>query len=206
MEEFTPAQTYTIPDLETLRTLSDPLRMQIYEIVLDTPSSVRQIAERLGLASSRLYYHINQLEKFGLIRMVETRMVANMMEKIYRAVAFELELAPGLLNFNVEENRETLTNMMVNHLDITRDDILRSLQARQLAVEQGAEQRPRTMMVNRLLATIPDEVADEFTRRLQALIKEFGEKDHTKGEKVQTYALTVAFYPTFYYPEQNKTE
>ena len=206
MEEFTPAKTYTITDLETLRTLSDPLRMQIYEIVLDTPSSVRQIAERLGLASSRLYYHINQLEKFGLIRVVETRMVANMVEKIYRAVAFELELAPGLLNFSVEENRETLTNMMVNHLDITRDDILRSLQARQMAVEQGAEQRPRTMMVNRLLATIPDEVADEFTRRLQALIKEFGEKDHARGADVQTYALTVAFYPTFYYPEQNKTE
>lgn len=206
MEEFTPAKTYTINDLETLRTLSDPLRMQIYEIVLDEPRNVRQIAERLGLASSRLYYHINQLEKFGLIRVVETRMVANMVEKIYRAVAFELELAPGLLNFNVEENRETLTNMMVNHLDITREDILRSLQARQLAVEQGAEPRPRTMLVNRLLSTIPDEVADEFTRRLQALIKEFGEKDNARGEDVQTYALTVAFYPSFYYTDPDKTE
>lgn len=206
MEEFTPIKSYTIPDLETLRTLSDPLRMQIYENVLDEPSSVRQIAERLGLASSRLYYHINLLEKFGLIRVVETRMVANMVEKIYRAIAYELELAPGLLNFNVEENRETLTNMMVNHLDITREDILRSLQARQMAVEQGADLRPRTMMVNRLLSTIPDDLADEFTRRLQALIKEFGEKDHPRGEGVQTYALTVAFYPSFYYPEQNKTE
>lgn len=206
MEEFVPAQTHTITDLETLRTLSDPLRMQIYEIVLSEPCSVRQIAERLGLASSRLYYHINLLEKFGLIRVVETRMVANMVEKIYRAIAFGLELAPGLLNFNVDENRETLINMIVSHLDITREDILRSLQARQLAKEQGAEPKPRTMMVNRVLASIPDAVADEFSRRLQELLKEFAEKDNAAADDAQTYAMTVAFYPTFYYPEEDKTE
>ena len=48
-----PQETFLIEDLETLRTLSDPLRMQVYEILIAEPSTIRQVAERLGLAPSR---------------------------------------------------------------------------------------------------------------------------------------------------------
>jgi DNA-binding transcriptional ArsR family regulator len=197
-----PEETFLIEDLETLRTLSDPLRMQIYEILLSESSTIRQVAERLGLAPSRLYYHMNQMEKQGLVQVAETRMVSNMVEKVYRARAYHLELAPGLLNFNTEDGERAVKDVLTGHLDATRDDLLRSLQARQMQVEQGAEKRQRNVMVNRMTARIPDSYAEEFHQRLAALIDEFGRRDSpftSDHPDYQDYALLIAFYPSFYY-------
>lgn len=202
MENFEPEERHIIRDLETLRVMADPLRGQIYEILTREPASVRQIAERIGLAPGRLYYHINLLEKHGLVRVVETRMVANMVEKVYRAVAHEFEVAPDLLNFS-DENRSALTDLLTGAIDATREEILRSISARLLALEQGEEPKQRSMMVTRSTARISDEDAEEFRARLEALIEEFQARGEARKQVpgAQNYALTVAFYPNFYYPE-----
>jgi AcrR family transcriptional regulator len=201
-KDFTPSGRFIIEDLETLRVLADPLRSQIYEIFLNRPASVRQVAEQLGLAPSRLYYHVNMLEKFNLLRVVETRMVANIQEKFYRAVAYELEVAHGLLDFKTEEGKITAAEMIRNTLDTTREDLLRSLEARSYVLERGAQEKPRSVIVTRHTATIPDELAQEFHERLEALLSEFGTSDQGPGGDPprQTYALAIAYYPSFYYP------
>ena len=209
MEEFSPQDSFIIEDLETLRVLADPLRTQIYELLFQAPANVRQIAERLGLAPSRLYYHINLLEKHGLIRVVETRMVANMVEKVYRAVANRLELSPELLNFRTDEGQAAVTGALVGTLDATREDLLRSVHARLFDLEQGASQQERSVMVSRSTARIPDTDAEEFRQRLRALIEEFEARDQVAsqpGPDVPNYALTIAFYPSFYYGDAAASE
>lgn len=208
MEDFQPADTFMIEDLETLRTFADPLRAQVYEILLQAPASVRQVGERLGLAPSRLYYHINLMEKLGLIRVVETRMVANMVEKAYRSAAYKLDVSNDLLDFGSDSGQQAIHGLITSGLEATRDDLLRSLQARQVALEQGAEPISRNLMVTRTTARIPDAQADAFRSRLQALIAEFDEADQTQegGEGLQDYALLVAFYPSFYFREGAQQE
>ena len=44
----------TIKDLETLKVLADPLRLQIIEVLAPEPQTVNQIAQQLGLSRSRL--------------------------------------------------------------------------------------------------------------------------------------------------------
>ena len=205
-ESNEPLETFMIEDLETLRALSDPLRMQIYEILVAEPASVRQIADRLGMGASRLYYHINSMEKLGLLRVVETRMVSNMVEKLYRAVAYRLDVAPNLLHFGSDEGTSTVLDMLATHLDATREDLVRSLHVRQQDLAQGAAPRQRNVLVNRTIARIPDARAEEFSSRLVALIEEFTASDTPaaktppgEGETYQNYALTVAFYPSFYF-------
>ncbi|MGB7093974.1 MAG: winged helix-turn-helix domain-containing protein, partial [Anaerolineales bacterium] len=68
MEEFKPAPVMMVKDLETLKILADPLRNQILEILAPEKLTINQMAEKLGLAPSKLYYHINLLEKYGLIQ------------------------------------------------------------------------------------------------------------------------------------------
>lgn len=201
MEENKPLPFYQIDDLDTLRTLADPLRTQVYEILLAQPANVREVAERLGLAPSRLYYHFNLLEKVNLIKVVETRMVGNMMEKFYRAVAYHLDIAPGLLDFQKAELNDTLNEFITVSLDATREDLIRSIHARLIDLEKGAEEKPRRVMVTRLTARITDEVAEEFHRRLDELLAEFSASDTEpkEGEPLQQFALTIAYYPTFYY-------
>jgi DNA-binding transcriptional ArsR family regulator len=198
---FQPLERFIIEDLETLRVLAEPLRTQIYEILLSEPGNVRQVAERLGLAPSRMYYHFNLLEKYGLLRIVETRMVSNIQEKLYRSVAYELEVAPGLLDFKTEQGKQSIEEVLVSTLDTTREDLSRSLHARAHNLEQGAEEHPRSIVVTRLLASLKDEQAEEFQRRLRALLQDFGNADQTDkpGDPHQPFALTVAYYPSYYY-------
>ena len=203
---FQPLDKFFLDDLETLRVLAEPLRTQIYEILLTQPGNVRQVAERLGLAPSRMYYHFNLLEKFGLLRVVETRMVSNIQEKLYRSVAYELEVAPGLLDFKTEQGKQSIQEVLASTLETTREDLVRSLQARAHNLEQGAEERQRSMVVTRFLASLNDQQADEFQERVLTLLKEFAAADQTDKpeDPHQPFALTVAYYPSYYYSSGEK--
>lgn len=199
------ASPFLIRDLETLRAVSDPLRMQIVELLLNEKQTVKQVAEKLGLAPSKLYYHFNALEKLGLIKVVETRMVANMLEKSFQAAASSIDVDPALLTLSTDEGKETIEKALTSTIDGTRDDIVRSLQARQFQLEQGAEEQPRRFIINRLVSRVTEERIQEFQDRLMALMQEFESEDKLPRRKnLQAYALTVAFYPSFYFEAPSK--
>lgn len=197
MKKSKAPKSFQIKDLETLRALSDPLRMQIVELLSEN-QTVKQVAEKLGLAPGKLYYHFNTLEKLGLIEVVETHMVANIMEKVYHSNADMVNVDPSLFSFSKEGENESLNMMISSTIDATRDDLIRSLQARQFQLEQGAEEQPRRVIINRVISRLPEERVAEFQDRLVALLKEFENEKNTSSE-LQPYALTVAFYPSFYY-------
>ena len=209
MEDFEPLETFEIDDLETLRVISDPLRTQIYETLIPEALAVNQIAEKLGLSATKLYYHVNLLEKYGLIQVVKTNTIGNLIEKYYRAVASNLEVASKLFSFSSDEGKENISAMVKSALDPTREDLLRSLEARAAALEQGAEERIRQVILTRLTSKISEEKAEEFQERLKALLKEFDDANietAERAEALQDYALMVTFYPSFYFhgPEEEQ--
>ena len=61
MEQFQPAPKYLIQDLEALRVIADPLRAQIINLLVTEPQTVRQVAEKLRVTPSKLYYHFSLL-------------------------------------------------------------------------------------------------------------------------------------------------
>jgi DNA-binding transcriptional ArsR family regulator len=197
---------YQIKDLETLRAISDPLRVQILELLISEQLTVKQVAEKLGLAPGKLYYHFTTLEKLGLIQVAETRMVANMVEKVYQSSADALNVDPSLFTFSKEGDNQPFNLAISSVIDATRDDIFRSLQARQFQLEQGAEERPRRFIINRIVSRLPEKRVAEFQERLVELLKEFEAENDTsaRGAKLQPYALTVAFHPSFYFDEPKK--
>lgn len=205
MEQFQPQDILVIEDLDTLKVIADPLRTQIIEILAFQPATVKQIADKLGLAPSKLYYHVNMLENAGLILVVETRMVANMQEKYYRTVANCFELDESLLTFHTDAGRDSINTVLNNVLDTTKDDIQRSLQARLFALDQGDSQE-RRFMLTRQTNHIPEERANEFVEQLQALLKEFTQDTKTEDTAVsrQNYAFTIAFYPSIYYSDDKE--
>lgn len=196
---------FRINDLETLKVIADPLRYQVMETLAHQPLTVKQVAEKLGLAASKLYYHVNLMEKHGLIRVVDTRIVSGIIEKRYQATTPNLDIDPALLSFTTETGKENINTLVVTAIDATREDILRSLQARAFELEQGAQAHPRQTILNRSLSRMPDARAEEFHERLKALVEEFDAADeHASSEDLQAYALTVAFYPSFYFREIEK--
>ena len=195
-------ESYVIQDLETLRVVSDPIRAQILEILVDHKFPVREVAEKLGLSASKLYYHFNLLEKHGLIQVIETRQVANLLEKWYTATATYLSVDPRLLTFSAGSGNEALVSVVQTVIDATREDLVRSFQARAHQLASGASEKPRKAIINRVVSYLDEEKVAELQERLKALIDEFTEADRgdqDADESTHLYAMTVAFYPSFYF-------
>ncbi len=194
---------FIVEDLETLRVLTDPLRLQILEVLNQKPQTVGEVADKLGLASSRLYYHFNMLEEHGLIEVVETRMVSNMIEKLYWVTAEEIEFNKELLNFSLEEGQENLVKIITLSLDSVREDMMRSLQARKYNLDQGAKEIPRDMILINHKKRLKDETFQRFAKRLKNLIEELAEtpEEDSGGEDVNVYSLACYLYPSFYYED-----
>jgi DNA-binding transcriptional ArsR family regulator len=195
---------FHIGDLETLRAIADPLRVQILELLESQSLTVKQVADKLGLAPSKLYYHFGALEKLGMIEVAETRMVANMLEKTYTSAAHYLDVDPALFKFSKEGDNEPINILLASTIDATREDLLRSMQARQFQLEQGAEETPRRVIINRIVSSVSEKRIEEFQARLIKLIQEFEAEDAKSKTADQPYALTVAFYPSFYFDRATK--
>lgn len=206
-KEKTPKH-FHINDLETLRAVSDPLRIQIVELLSTQDLTVKQVAEKLGLASSKLYYHFGALEKLGMIEVAETRMVSNMVERVYQSNADQLDVDPSLLKFSKGGENESFGILIASTIDTTREDIIRSLQARQFQLDQGAAEQSRRFIINRVVSRISEDRMTEFQKRLVQLIQEFESEDEQGSRKsnLQPYALTVALYPSFYFDKPSKKE
>ena len=125
-----------------------------------------------------------------------------MIEKTFQAVACQLDIAPALLTTATNEGKDSVYELVRSTLDTTREDILRSLQARFDALGKGAVQNQRCVVLNRQVCILTDEQAMKFNERLQALIQEFNELQVPAGTpEAMHYGLAVAFYPSFYYQE-----
>lgn len=204
MDNFKPAPMLMVKDLETLKILADPMRNQILEILAPEKLTVNQIAEKLGLAPSKLYYHINLLEKYGLIREVDSIVKANIIEKVYWITAYDCKMDENLCNFSTPEGQQTVITTMLTLINATREDIQRSLEARASALEQGAEEHPRQVVIYREVRKMSDQTADEFAERLKEVLEDFEKYEaDEEGEDTHSRALTVAFYPSFYYDPQD---
>jgi DNA-binding Lrp family transcriptional regulator len=203
MEDFKPAPLHIIKDLEAAKSIADPLRLQIIEVLLSGPLTVKQIANKLGLAPSKLYYHVNTLEKHGLIQIVDTTIHGNIIEKHYWVTAYDYLVDKDLYNFNVTESdgKENIISMALTTLDTTREDFIRSIEARAFNLEHGAEPHPRNVINFREVARIPDDKIAEFQERLQALHEEFSKMDDANGKDGHPWALTLFLYPEFYYEQ-----
>lgn len=203
MDYQKPAPFRIIDDLESIKVFADPLRNQVMEILASGPRTISQVSEKLGLQASKLYYHFNLLEKHEFIRVVDTQVKGNLIEKLYWLTAYECKLDHELFNFSTPTGQETTLATMVSTIETTREDLTRSLQARAYQLERGAVEHPREVMIFRELAALTDEQANQFLIRLRALAKEFeGFKDESAGEGTHTRALTIACYPSFYYDDQ----
>ena len=197
-----------IEDLETLKVMSDPLRMQILQLLDPEPQTVNSIADKLGLMSSRLYYHFNLLESRGLIEVVDTRTINNFIEKVYWTTAEDVDVEKDLLNFSSESGQENLVQMISSLLDAAREDYLRSIQARTVQLDQGSQFHPRDIIMVSTKKRLDDVTYQEFVKKLKALSEEFAAlPDKTeRDEEGHAFSFVCYLYPSYTYEENDNAE
>jgi DNA-binding transcriptional ArsR family regulator len=195
---FEPVPLKTINDLEVLKVAADPLRNQIMELIVPAPTTVGDIARKLGLTPNKLYYHISMLEKHGFIQVVESVVRGNLIEKKYWLTAYDFDIDSELMNFGSPEGRENISTMFLSFADATRDDMRRSIEVRSFNLGQGADPIPRQVVMSRVSVKVSDQKSEEFVKRFNDLVSEFGAEDQPDSDE-QIWALSVFMYPSFYY-------
>jgi DNA-binding transcriptional ArsR family regulator len=207
-DKYERPSVFLIDDLETLKVMTDPLRIQILELLDPAPQTVNYVAEKLGLASSRLYYHFNLLESIGLIEVAKTRTVNNIIEKYYWVTADDIEIDKNLMLYSSEDGSENIGRVVSATLDATRDDVLRTLQARRYNLDHGAEKKDKSMVAIRLKKRLDEATYNEFFSRFQKLIKEFESLEDVERDDtdMSVLSMTCLLYPSYYYEEESQNK
>ncbi|NUM43519.1 MAG: helix-turn-helix transcriptional regulator [Anaerolineales bacterium] len=195
---------YTITDLETLKVVSDPLRMQIIDRIglanqLGELRTVKQLAEEVDTPASKLYYHINMLEKHGLITIADTQIVSGIIEKHYQVTAHSITIDRELFSAgtSTDERAEAIISLLDSTLDSTRADMVRLVKNIMTDDETARKFKGVQGQITRENARISLLQAEEFNRRLLALMDEFHNMSAPEGEESFIFGFTVVFHPVF---------
>ncbi|MFQ3647980.1 MAG: helix-turn-helix domain-containing protein [Anaerolinea sp.] len=192
-----PAHEQVINDLETLKVLADPLRLRIREL-LAQPSTVKQIAAELGIPATKLYYHVNLLEKHGLIAVVESRLVSGIMERVYQVTAYRVQVAPHLLTGDAQ-NDDTLTRSIISVFNNARQDLLDGITSGTVDTSTSSEVHQGAKIVS-LRMSLTDEQARSLFALIDSVIDEFTKISDSNRDahapNTRSYRLFSAVFPT----------
>ena len=162
MGEETPPQFRSVH-----RVLADPLRIRLLDALWLGPQSAKELAEPAGVPVDRLYYHLKQLERAGLIEVVEYRELSGgKVERVYGRVRVE---PPGD-DATPAETAEFLGQV----LHTSRMDIADAFAAR----ERGAE---REVMVTRTGVRLSRAHLAELNSRIEELAREARDNPDPNG-------------------------
>lgn len=189
-----PVPERLISDVETLRALSDPLRLRILEVMTagaDETFTVKRLSTVIGTNATKLYHHVNLLVERGLILVAGQRVVSGIIETSYRVAQRSLRLDRSLLAADAPVMHEALTTIF----DGARDDIERGL--RRGAITTSEDAAPESKLVlGRAIGRLDPAAAVAFRERLTGLFEEFGvDADGDADDARPAYGLVLGFYP-----------
>ena len=191
-----------------LRALAHPLRLKLFELFAEAPRTTMQVAAILGEPPTRLYHHVNALEKSGLLRLKETKPIRGTVEKYYEAVIQSQKATVEALR-NSPEARQSARAAVGVVFEQAKQDLNASLG--DLPVDTAAA----PMALRMLLGATPAKAA-AIRKRLFALVNELRKECGVSSEgsaesgNVETtaqrrkpapgeerWALTLAFAPSW---------
>jgi len=176
-------ESYEIENIEQLRAIADMLRLRIFEMLQQKPMTVTQLGEELGEAPAKVHYHVRELEKVGLLRLVETREKGGILEKYYQPIAREISVEKSLLSAPPDEAL-AMIGALLNQM---KDGFQRAFRE---ALRQK-EMKPRaSLSYTRLYLT--SEEQEQLLGQIAELVKPF-EIKRGIAEEVEIPAFLIMF-------------
>jgi len=192
--ERQPADRIVLDGLDALKIYFDPLRQKIVHQMVTEPKTVQEIAEALNVPFTRLYYHINLLEKHNIIDVVDTRAMSGAVEeKYYQVAAYQFIVPRNMLSFSNPQYEESLNVFLSAMLDETADDIRHSVQSGKVDMAKESPD-PQSLLIRRGLMRMSPEKVAQFHTDLLNLLKQYQTEPATTDD--QYYGVTVAVYPS----------
>jgi len=175
-------------DVEAIKVFAHSLRLEIVQLMQE-PTTVKAISVELDIPASKLYYHVNLLQKHGLIQVVKQNIEGNLVERVYQVTAREFKLVNPLLSNTVPD--ESAGALFTSMLQATQRDFQQAYASRDPA--EGTP--PRHPFFSKKRFGLTDEQFTSLHAKLDALIQEVTELGTANSQmKDNLYELTVVFY------------
>lgn len=156
-----------------LRAIADPLRSTILELLLERAATVSELAAAVGRPRSTVAHHVGLLADAGMLKVVRTRRVRAIQERVYGRTARIFYV--GAIH---PDQARTLANNLAT-----------------AAAESAPAHEADDLRAIIRHARIPAERAAEFWDRVMRLASEFAQLPRS-GDTV--YGFAAGLYPTEY--------
>jgi DNA-binding transcriptional ArsR family regulator len=184
----TPPSVYRVTQIEQVKALADPLRQRILGWLAKQARTTKQVAQLLGENPTKLYHHVDLLERAGLIHLVETRPNRGTVEKYYRAAAGRFAIARSVFSHMPSAAEDPIESMFRTVFDATLDEIRESVAEK--LIDPKSKQPPAVLVRGQIQPT-PTQLKD-----LQARIQNWIDSVEANcAPAAPTFGLTLALYP-----------
>ncbi|WP_232666647.1 winged helix-turn-helix domain-containing protein [Pseudonocardia sp. TRM90224] len=182
-----------------MRGTLSPLRRQILA-ELQEPASATVVAARIGETRQRVNYHLRELEKAGLVELVETRQRRGRTERVVRATARTVVVAPQVLG---EASTDDQDRFAAETLLATTARAFSDV----AALRDGARDAGKRLVTFTITADVgfaePADIArfaDELAGRVAELAAAYG-----SARSERRYRLVIAGHPATQTPAPTPT-
>ena len=178
-------ETYKIKDLEQIRLLTDPLKLQLIQAFAANAKTTKQVAVELGESVTKLYRHVDALHDAGLLVIAEEKQKRGTIERTFRAVAQRFEADHSLFG---DEMGEEGTKAARDMFRVVEAEILHAM----ANPDDDKDKKAIIMRVRRKAS--PEQIAE--MRKALTEWCELVEKDSDCGdEDAEEFGALIAFYP-----------
>lgn len=187
-------ESYRIDDMAQIKALAHPLRMRIVETLASSdPMTTKQVADVLGEKPTRLYHHVDTLEKAGLIRLTHTKQNRGTTEKYFEAAAKQFYAGASLFGDEVsDDDKNTMRPMIRTVFENTMAEMLRLVDAADVGEtieEEGVLSYVEMHLPKEYADTVQEKLKDVLDYLQSLSDTDFGDKELRK------FRLTMALYP-----------
>jgi len=176
-------KVFKINDLEQVRLLSDPLKLQVLQAFAEGAKTTKQVAGELGESITKLYRHVDALHDAGLLVVVSEQQKRGTVERTFRAVAQRFEADQALFaDGDAGEGSDAARDI----LRAGEEEILHAI-----ATADSSRDQEAVMLRLRCKAS-PERIA-ELRSSLNDWIESTQEVDN--GTDQEEFGALIAFYP-----------
>lgn len=189
-----------VRDAAQAASLIDPMRVALLER-LDEPGSASSLARDLHLPRQRVNYHLRELEKAGLVELVEERRRGNCVERLVKTTARAYLINPQVIGALGRTPEEQQDRFSASYLLASAGRLLHDL-SEQMRRATAARKRVATLTLETDIRFASAEARTAFAEELSTAVARLAAKYHDAGAPGgRTVRLIVGAYPAPVHPK-----
>lgn len=173
----------------------DPIRTRLLAELVE-PASATMLAARAGLPRQKVNYHLRELERHGLIELVEERRKGNVTERVMRATAASYVISPAVLAAMQPDPARSPDRLSARWLLALAARLVRDVGTLIAGASKAGKPLATLALEGEVRFASPADrtaFADELTSVITALISKYHDEHAERG---RDHRVIVAIHPS----------